>query len=170
MRLSVVTEHMFVQTLSDRSDGTLFRPAWARQELTEMKETARRTLTASAIFVAVVALALALWKLKLLLALLFFGFIVAAAMRPGVAFLHDRLRLPRVAGILVHYAALVGAVALLLYFVVPTAKNQIAAAVPTSRSELDRAAQHSKGIKHDILTGIQKRLDHLPSAGKIVDS
>jgi predicted PurR-regulated permease PerM len=135
-----------------------------------MKETARRTLIASAIFVGVVALALALWKLKLLLALLFFGFVIAAAMRPGVAFLHERFRIPRVAGVLVHYAVLIGVVALLLYFVVPTAKDQIAAAVPTSRSELNRAAQHSKGIKHDILTGIQKRLEHLPSAGTIVNS
>jgi predicted PurR-regulated permease PerM len=135
-----------------------------------MKETARRALVVSAIFVGVVAFALALWKIKLLLALLFFGFIIAAAMRPGVTFLHDRLRIPRVVGVLSHYAGLIGLVALLLYFVVPTAKDQIAAAVPTSRSELNQATKHSKGIKHEILQGIQKRLKKLPSAGDIAGS
>ena len=135
-----------------------------------MRQTARRALLASAIFVAVVALALALWKIKLLIALLFFGLIIAAAMRPGVEYLHDRARIPRVVGVLLHYAAVVVAGGLLLYFVVPTAKNQIAAAVPTSRSELNRAAQHSKGIKHDILVGIQKRIKNLPSFSKIASS
>jgi NADH-quinone oxidoreductase subunit H len=38
-----------------------------------MRETARRALIASTIFVGVIALALALWKIKLLIALLFFG-------------------------------------------------------------------------------------------------
>jgi predicted PurR-regulated permease PerM len=161
---------MFVQSLADPPDGASFRSASQRQELTEMKQTARRALVASAIFVAVVALALALWKIKLLIALLFFAFIIAAAIRPGVNFLHDRLRLPRAAGILLHYGVLLVLVALLLYFVVPTAKDQVAAAVPTSRSELNRETKNSKGIKHEILKGIQKRLNHLPSAGKIVNS
>jgi predicted PurR-regulated permease PerM len=135
-----------------------------------MRQTARRAFVTSAIFVGVIALALGLWKIRLLIALLFFGFIIAAAMRPGVAFLHDRLRIPRVLGVLMHYAGLIALFALLLYFVVPTAKDQIAAAVPTSQSELNRATKHSKGIKHEILRGIQKRLKNLPSAGKIFHS
>src|SRR5438552_3342919 len=59
-----------------------------------MKETARLAFLASIIFVAVVALALALWKLKLLLAVFFFGLVIAAAMRPGVEALHP-LHVPR---------------------------------------------------------------------------
>jgi predicted PurR-regulated permease PerM len=135
-----------------------------------MRETARRALIVSAIFVGVVALALALWKLKLLIALLFFGFIIAAAMRPGVELLHRRFHVPRVAGVLLHYGALLGLIALVLYFVVPIAQTQISQAVPTSTSELNRATKNSKGIKHEILKGIQKRLKRLPSAGKIVDT
>ena len=135
-----------------------------------MRQTARRALIASAIFVAVVALALALWKIKLLIALLFFGLIIAAAIRPGVDFLHARAHVPRVGGILLHYAGLVVAIGLLLYFVVPTAKDQIARAIPTSRSELNREARQSTGIKHDILVGIQKRIKNLPSFGKIASS
>src|SRR5919199_6526084 len=105
-----------------------------------MKDTARRALVASAIFVGVVAAALALWKLKLLIALLFFGFVVAAAMRPGVDLL-NRTGIPRAAAVLLHYAALLGLIALLFYFVVPTAQTQITEAVPTSRSELNRATK-----------------------------
>jgi predicted PurR-regulated permease PerM len=134
-----------------------------------MRETARRALVASAIFVGVVALALALWKLKLLIALVFFGFIIAAAIRPGVDLLH-RFRIPRAVGVLLHYAALLGLIALVLYFIVPIAQTQISEAVPTSRSELNRATERSTGIKHDILKGIQKRLKKLPSAGKVVDT
>jgi predicted PurR-regulated permease PerM len=135
-----------------------------------MRDTARRALVASAIFVGVVALALALWKLKLLLALLFFAFIVAAAMRPGVDVLKGRLHIPRAVGVLLHYGALLGLVALLLYFVVPIAQKQISAAVPTSRSELREATKRSTGIKHDILKGIQDRLKDLPSTGDIVSA
>src|SRR5215216_4645432 len=135
-----------------------------------MRQTARRALVASTIFVAVVVLALALWKIKLILALLFFGLIVAAAMRPGVEFLHDRASIPRVVGVLLHYAGIVAAVGLLLYFIVPTAKDQLAKAVPTSQAQLNRQAKHSKGIKHDILVGIQKRIKNLPSFGEIANS
>jgi predicted PurR-regulated permease PerM len=135
-----------------------------------MRQTARRALVASTIFVAVVVLALALWKIKLILALLFFGLVIAAAMRPGVDFLHDRARIPRVVGVLLHYAGILVAFGLLLYFVVPTAKDQIAKAVPTSQAELNRETKHSKGIKHDILVGIQKRIKNLPSFGKIASS
>lgn len=62
-----------------------------------MVETARRTFVATIVVIAVVACAL--WKIKLVVALVFLGFIFAAAMRPGV----DRLaqhRIPRPIGVL----------------------------------------------------------------------
>ena len=49
-----------------------------------MKQTALRAFVSTVVVGSVVVLALALWKLKLILALLFLGFIVAAAMRPGI--------------------------------------------------------------------------------------
>jgi hypothetical protein len=58
-----------------------------------MGETARRTFVATLV-VGVVALALALWKLKIVIALVFFGFVIAAAMRPSV----DRLAALRIPG------------------------------------------------------------------------
>ena len=99
-----------------------------------MRETARNALVAAIVFVSVVALALALWKLRLMLALLFLAFIVAAALRPGVEALKRR-RIPRGGGILLHYAGLAALVGLLLWLVVPRAVDQIATATDSSRLE-----------------------------------
>lgn len=135
-----------------------------------MADTARRAFIATLVAVTVVALALALWQLKIVIALVFLGFIVAAAMRPGV----DRLaahRIPRPLGVAVHYLALAGAIGFLLWFVVPRAINQVNEAiggVPTSQQELKQKARHSTGIKHEFFVGLQKRLEKLPSAGSIL--
>ena len=59
-----------------------------------MKETAKRAALATLVVGGIVVAALALWKLKLVLALLFFAFIIAAAMRPGIEWL-KRHRVPR---------------------------------------------------------------------------
>ena len=129
-----------------------------------MGETARRALVFALVTVGVVALALALWKLRLLIALLFLAFIIAAAMRPAV----ERLRrhhVPRGVGIGLHYVALFGLVALLLWAVVPRANDQVRAAIASLPSE----RQTSTGIKHDVLTGLERRLDNLPSAEELVD-
>jgi predicted PurR-regulated permease PerM len=134
-----------------------------------MGSVARKAAISTIVVIAIVALALALWKLKIVIALVFLGFVVAAAMRPGV----DRLaewRVPRPAGVLLHYLAFAGVVALLLWVAVPRAVDQVSQAlgsVPTSRQELKQQAKHSKGIKHQILVGVQKRLKKLPSAGSV---
>jgi predicted PurR-regulated permease PerM len=132
-------------------------------------KTARTAFVATLVVLAVVVVALALWKLKIVIALVFFGLIIAAAMRPGVDRLAER-RIPRPVGVLLHYLAIAGAVALLLWLVVPQAIDQVGQAVggvPTSRQELNRQAKHSTGIKHDFLVGVQKRLKKLPPAGSV---
>jgi predicted PurR-regulated permease PerM len=134
-----------------------------------MREMARRAFVATIVVVGVVALALAVWKLRLLVALIFLGLVIAAAMRPGVESLARR-RVPRGVGIGIHYLAVAGFLALLLWLVVPRAINQIGDAlgtVPTSRAALNTAAKNSTGIKHEFLVAIQKRLKKLPSAGSI---
>ncbi|NUT55079.1 MAG: hypothetical protein HOQ03_03735, partial [Thermoleophilia bacterium] len=49
-----------------------------------MKDTAKRAAVATLVVGAIVVAALALWELRLVVALLFLAFIVAAAMRPTV--------------------------------------------------------------------------------------
>ena len=135
-----------------------------------MTDTARKAFVATVVAVAVIALALALWKLKIVLALVFLGFIVAAAMRPGVEFLAEH-RIPRPVGVALHYLAVVGAIGLLLWLAVPRAIDQVDQAtggVPTSQQELNQKAKHSTGVKHEFFVGLQKRLGKLPSAGSVV--
>ena len=40
---------------------------------------------------------------------------------------------------------------------------------PQTRSDIDEEARSSTGIKHDVLTGIQRRLEDLPTAESLVD-
>jgi predicted PurR-regulated permease PerM len=133
-----------------------------------MRETARRTFVAAVVIGGVVVAALALWKLKLLISVLFLAFIIAAAMRPGVEALRRR-GVPRGIGIGIHYAALFAAVGLLLYFVVPTATEQIREAVPTSQSELEQQARESEGVRQRLLHSVQQRLERLPSAEEVAE-
>jgi predicted PurR-regulated permease PerM len=138
-----------------------------------MNGTARRAATATLVALSIVVAALALWKIKAVIALVFLGFIIAAAMRPGVEWLNRRARIPRGVGVLLHYAAVLGLVALLLWLVVPRAISQVNQAigtVPTSSAQLRDQAKHSTGIKHEILVAIQKRLNRLPSTGNLVHS
>jgi predicted PurR-regulated permease PerM len=131
-----------------------------------MGMTARRTAVVTLVALSIIVAALALWKIKVVIALVFLGFIVAAAMRPGVEWLQRRARVPRGAGVLVHYVAVLGLIALLLWLIVPRALTQVQQAlgnVPTSTSQLHREAVHSHGFKHEILTGIDKYLKRLPS-------
>jgi predicted PurR-regulated permease PerM len=133
-----------------------------------MQETARRSFLGALIVVGVVAAAIALWKLRILIALLFLAFTIAAAMRPSVEALARR-GIPRPAGIGLHYLGLAAVIGLLLYFVIPSAVDQIDEAVPTSSSELEREAAASTGIKERILRGVQDRLEELPSAEELID-
>jgi predicted PurR-regulated permease PerM len=129
-----------------------------------MSETARKSLVATAVSVAVIAGALALWHLRVLVALLLLATIIAAAVRPGVEALH-RHRVPRGVGVAIHYVGLLLAIGLLLWLIVPRALNQIESALgtlPTSTSDVAAAARKSHGIKHEILIGLQHRLERLP--------
>jgi predicted PurR-regulated permease PerM len=132
-----------------------------------MKETAKRVALATLVVIAIVAGALALWKLKLVLALVFLGVILAAAMRPGIEAL-NRHRVPRSVGLLVHYLALAGLVTLFLWIVVPRAVDQVQNALGGStKAQIHREATESKGIKHELLTAVDKRLRELPKAGDL---
>jgi predicted PurR-regulated permease PerM len=132
-----------------------------------MTETAKRVAISTLIVIAIVAAALALWKLKLVIALIFLGFILAAAMRPGIDALKRR-RVPRPVALTLHYIALAGVVALILWAVVPRAVDQVQSALGgTTKAQIHREAAKSKGIKHEILSGIDKRLRELPKAGAV---
>jgi predicted PurR-regulated permease PerM len=128
-------------------------------------EFARRMVVATLIVLSIYYASKGLWRIKELLALLFIAFTLAAAMRPGIEWLHKR-GLPRGVGLLLHYLAILGVVLLLLWLVVPRAVHQVDHAV--NGNALAHQASHSTGVKHDILVAIQKRLNHLPKAGTLI--
>jgi predicted PurR-regulated permease PerM len=133
-----------------------------------MAETARKAAVATLVAVSIVVLALALWKMRLVLALVFSAFIIAAAIRPSIEWL-VRHRIPRGVGLALHYLALLALLALALSFVVPPALHQIDHALsPSGKAEIANAAKSSSGVKHEILTSLQKHLKHLPSGSKLV--
>ena len=133
-----------------------------------MNETAKRSAIATLVVLGIVAAALALWKLKVVIALLFLGFIFAAAMRPGVDSLKRR-GVPRGIGLLLHYLGLFALVGLFLWLVVPRAIDQVQTALKAdTKAEIHREAQHSKGVRHEILTAVDKRLRNLPKASELV--
>ena len=134
-----------------------------------MGSTARRAAVVTLVSGSIVVGALALWKIKVVIALLFLGFIVSAAMRPGIDWLQLHARMPRGAGLLLHYLVLACIVGVVLWLFVPRAIDQVQQASSiTSPSQLHRQAKNSTGIKHDILTGLDKRLRRLPSGEKII--
>ncbi len=124
-----------------------------------MENTARKAAISTLVAVAIVVAALALWKIKVVIALLFLGFVIAAAMRPGVDWL-ARHYVPRSVGVLLHYLALFGLIALFLALVVPDAVRQAETAI--------HAAPSATGIKHEILSSTEKYLKRLPSARSLV--
>jgi len=135
-----------------------------------MGETARKSFVATSVAVAVVALALALWHLKVLVALLLLAIVIASAMRPGIEWLHDR-RVPRGLGVAVHYLGFLLVIAFLLWLIVPRALDQIEAAIgtiPTSAADVAQAAKKSHGVKHEILVGIQHRLERVPQGSGLI--
>jgi predicted PurR-regulated permease PerM len=136
-----------------------------------MSETAKKAAVATLVVGGIVVLALAVWQLRVLAALLFLAFILAAAMRPTVENLAGH-GVPRALGIGLHYLALVGIIVGLLWAVVPRAIDQVDSAIgnlPQTRSDLGDQAEESTGIRHTILVGLQRRLEDLPSGERLVD-
>src|SRR5581483_11621107 len=131
-----------------------------------MGGTAKRAAVATLSAGGILVLALALWKIKVVIALFFLGIIIAAAMRPGVDWLHRRLRVPRGLGVLLHFLGLAGAIALFRWLVVPPAIDQVQQAIGST--SLHHEATHSTGFKHEILSGLDKRLRKLPSGSTLL--
>jgi predicted PurR-regulated permease PerM len=130
-----------------------------------MSETARRAFLVTLIVISVVIGVLALWQLRLVIALLFLAFIVAASMRPSVEALRRR-GLPRGAGIALHYLALAGLIGLLLWLVVPVAVDQVQAAV--GGDALRNEARTETGWKHDALVALDRWLRDLPNTTGLI--
>jgi predicted PurR-regulated permease PerM len=154
-----------VRSYTPREGSSVSGTAGNTQRVTQ---TARRAAIATLVAGGIVVAALALWKVRLVLAMLFFAAIIAAAIRPGVDWLARR-HVPRGAGLALHYLVLIGLIAAGLSFVVPRALDQVDTALsPHGKARIAHAARTSTGIKHEVLAGLQKRLQHLPKGSRLI--
>jgi len=128
------------------------------------ESTAHKAFVSTVVAILVIIAALALWRLKVVVALLFVSVTIAAAMRPGVEKLHQ-YRVPRVVGILIHYLVLLALVAVFLSFVVPHLVTEVQTALNSANSGQSHSGE---GFKGKVLDAIDRRLNHLPSAGKLI--
>jgi predicted PurR-regulated permease PerM len=131
--------------------------------------TARKAAIAAAAVVGVVVLALALWKIRVLIALLFLGLVISAAMRPGVEWLHTR-RIPRGVGVTLHYLVFAGVIGLLLWLIVPHAIDQVQQALggKTAEEQVKRVAAHTDGLDHRFFVALDRELRDLPSGAALL--
>jgi predicted PurR-regulated permease PerM len=72
--------------------------------------------------------------------------------------------------VLLHYFALLGVVALLLWLIVPQAISQVEQALggTGTHTQLQQAAAHTSGLEHQFLVGLDRRLHHLPSGAALI--
>jgi predicted PurR-regulated permease PerM len=133
-----------------------------------MTDIAKRVAIATLVALGIVVAALAVWKLRLVVGLLFSAMIIAAAIRPGIDWL-ERHHVPRLAGLALHYLALLAMIGVGLAFAVPAALHQVDHALsPSGKAQIARAARHSTGVKHQVLVALQKRLKHLPTKSQLI--
>jgi predicted PurR-regulated permease PerM len=76
---------------------------------------------------------------------------------------------PRGLGLAIHYLAIAGLLTVALWFVVPRAVDQVQNALGGStQAQIHQEAANSKGIKHEVLTAIDKRLREVPKASEVL--
>src|SRR5262245_25448934 len=122
------------------------------------RSVVRISATAAAAAAAVAVLGLGLWAVREIVILLLLSLTFAAAIRPGVEWM-QRHRLPQPVAIL-SFFLLVGAIVVLFFW----------AAVPPAVHQIDQAlhGHETSGIRHDVLTWLQRNLDQLPAGREVL--
>jgi predicted PurR-regulated permease PerM len=119
---------------------------------------------ATAGVIAVAAIAFGLWKVRSIVILLLLALTFAAAIRPGVEWLHRR-RVPEPLAILSFFIFALGLFGLFFWLAVPPALHQLQSAL--AQPNLADATAHSTGIRHDALAWVDRHLKDLPSGTAI---
>jgi predicted PurR-regulated permease PerM len=139
-------------------------------EPSERPATARRDLVvagakAGAGAIAVAVLAFGLWKVRSIIILLLLSLTFAAAMRPGVEWLHGR-KVPKALAILSFFLVVLGTFVLFFWLAVPPAVHQLKDAL-AQQAAGNATVAHSTGIRHDVIVWVDTHLRKLPSGASI---
>jgi predicted PurR-regulated permease PerM len=119
---------------------------------------------------SIVVAAVVLWALRTVLVLMLVAFTIAVGMRKSVEWLRGR-GVPASVAILLHYAVLLGLLALVLVFVVPAALDEVRAAlgaVPPSPTDVHERVQGSSGVRREVLSAVERALRRAPTQSQLV--
>jgi predicted PurR-regulated permease PerM len=116
---------------------------------------------ATAAAIAVIALAFGVWQVRSVVILLLLALTLAAAIRPGVEWLRGH-RVPESLAILLHFAVVGGALAILVWLAVPPALHQIGDALAGAQTG------HAAGARDGVLTWVQAQLRQLPTGAELI--
>src|SRR5215831_71951 len=133
-----------------------------RMPASNVTRTAAKATVAA---VVVVAVAFGLWKVRSIVILLLLALTFAAAIRPGVEWLHRR-RVPQSLAIFFFFAVVLGAIGLFFWLAVPPALHQLSEAL--NERGAAAAAGHSTGIRHDLLAWVDRQLRELPHGSRLL--
>jgi predicted PurR-regulated permease PerM len=124
--------------------------------------TAARAATGA---IAVAAIAFGLWRVRSIIILLLLSLTFAAAIRPGVEWLH-RKRVPEPLAILLFFVFGIGIFILFFWLAVPPALHQLRHALAQPAVNASTVSR-STGVRHDVLVWVDKHFHDLPSGTAI---
>ena len=116
--------------------------------------------------IGVVALAVGLWQLRTMVILLLLALTFAAAIRPGVDWLHKR-GVPESLAVLGFFVLILAVATTFFWLAVPPLVHEVSDAL--NQPVVGAAAvHHSTGIRHDVLLWLDRHLRRLPSGGALL--
>ena len=121
---------------------------------------------ATAAAIAVAALAFGLWKVRTVIIMLLLALTFAAAIRPGVEWLHRR-RVPEPVAILFFLLTVIGVIVFFFWVAIPPAVHQVTHALNLGGAAGGTVPQGG-GFKHDLLTSLNKHLHQLPTGSQLL--
>ena len=121
---------------------------------------------ATAAGATVLALAFGVWQVRSMVILLLLALTFAAAIRPGVEWLHRR-HVPEPLAIALFFLAAGGIITLFFWLALPPAIHEVTQAL-NHRDSNGAAAAQSTGIRHDVLVWLNQHLSRLPSGSDLI--
>ena len=131
------------------------------------RDVVRVTAKAAAAVLAVGAVAFGIWQVRSMVILLLLALTFAAAIRPGVEWLHAR-HVPQAAAIGFFFVTVVGAIFLFFWLAVPPALHQIGHALNQSDVTGGGPTVRSIGVRERVLSWLQQHLHQLPTGTELL--
>ena len=130
------------------------------------RELIVRVAKATAAALAVGAVAFGIWQVRSVLILLLLAVTLAAAIRPGVEWLHEH-HVPQSLAIFLHFLVVGAVVGVLIWLAVPPALHQIGHALQEN-AVIGAGSGHAAGVPDRVLGWLQLHLRRLPTGAELI--